>query len=80
MRIAIIFTCILILMFQKQVGYTLKPSLKDLFGLIMPTCPFNVHSLTPHFYIVKLGFKGVYIVSLFLLQNIDCGYSLEPPH
>ena len=31
------------------------------------------------FYIVKLGFTGVYFF-LILLQNIDCGYSLEPPH
>ena len=38
------------------------------------------HPLTPHFYIVKLGFTGVNIFFLFLLQNIDCGYSLEPPH
>ena len=37
-------------------------------------------SLVPHFYIVKLGFTGVYIIFLFLPQNIDCGYSLEPPH
>ena len=40
--------------------------------------------LTPHkshFYIVKMGFTGVYIIFfLFLLKNIDCGYSLEPPH
>ena len=36
------------------------------------------HPLTPHFYIVKLGFTGVYIFFLFLLQNIDCGYSIEP--
>ena len=43
------------------------------------TRPCNVHPLTPHFYIVKLGFTGVYIFFLFLLQNIDCGYSLEPP-
>ena len=35
--------------------------------------------LKPHFYIVKLGFTGVCIISLFLLKNIDCGYSLEPP-
>ena len=40
--------------------------------------------LEPHFYIVKLGFyivklgfSGVYLFFLFLLQNIDCGYSLE---
>ena len=35
--------------------------------------------LEPHFYIVKLGYPGVYLFFLFLLQNIDCGYSLEPP-
>ena len=28
---------------------------------------------------VKLGYAGVYLFFLFLLQNIDCGYSLEPP-
>ena len=48
--------------------------------IIMITCSCNVHPLTPHFYIVKLGFTGVYIFFLFLLQNIDRGYSLEPPH
>ena len=36
--------------------------------------------ITPHFYIVKLGFTGVYIIFLFLLLYINCGYSLEPPH
>ena len=35
--------------------------------------------LKPHFYIAKLGYAGVYLFFLFLLQNIDCGYSLEPP-
>ena len=35
--------------------------------------------LKPHFYIAKLGYKGVYIIFLFLLQNINCGYLLEPP-
>ena len=37
--------------------------------------------LTPlelHFYIVKLGFTGVYIIFLISAQNIDCGYWLEP--
>ena len=33
----------------------------------------------PHFYIVKLGFTGVYIIFLILLKNIYCGYSLELP-
>ena len=51
--------------------------------------PYSVSSrkhayiiLTPlksHFYIVKLGFTGVYIIFLMFAQNIDCGYSLEPP-
>ena len=26
-----------------------------------------------------MGFAGVYLIFLFLLQNRDCGYSLEPP-
>ena len=36
---------------------------------------------TPNTRIVKLGFTAVYtyLFLLFLLQNIDCGYSLEPP-
>ena len=46
---------------------------------ITRTCLYNVDPLEPHFYIVKLGFTGVYIIFLFLLKNIDCGYSLEPP-
>ena len=40
--------------------------------IIRKTSPCNEHSLTPHFYIVKPGFTGVYFF-LFLLQNIDCG-------
>ena len=35
--------------------------------------------LKPHIYIVKLGFTGVYVIFLISAQNIDCGYSLEPP-
>ena len=41
---------------------------------------YNFDPLKPHFYIVKLGFTGVYIIFLISAQNIDCGYSLEPPH
>ena len=38
----------------------------------------HVHVMyTP--FIAKLGYAGVYLFFLFLLQNIDCGYSLEPP-
>ena len=29
--------------------------------------------LTPLFLIAKLGYAGVYLLFLFLLQNIDCG-------
>ena len=41
------------------------------------TCPCDLYPLVPHIYIVKLGFTGVYIIFLFLLQNIDCGYALR---
>ena len=46
---------------------------------IMKTCLYNFDPLKAHFYIVKLGFTGVYISFLISAQNIDCGYSLEPP-
>ena len=54
-----------------------KVSSSDLY--ITRTCLYNADLLEPHFYIVKLGFTGVYIIFLFLLENIDCVYSLEPP-
>ena len=41
------------------------------------TCPCNIYPLKPHFDIEKLGFAGVYLFFLFLLQSINCGYSLE---
>ena len=34
-------------------------------NLIMKTCPCNKYPLKPHFYIVKLGFSGVYLFFLF---------------
>ena len=46
---------------------------------ITKTRLYNFDPLKPHFYIVKLGFTGVYVIFLILLKNIDCGYSLEPP-
>ena len=45
----------------------------------MKTCLYNFDPLKPHFYTVKLGFTGVYIIFLISDQNIDCGYSLELP-
>ena len=54
--------------------------LKTLFSVVITkTCPYNFDPLKPHFYIVKLGFTGVYIIFLISTQNIDFGYSLEPP-
>ena len=46
---------------------------------IAKTRLYNFDPLKPYFYIVKLGFTGVYVIFLILLKNIDCGYSLEPP-
>ena len=46
---------------------------------ITKTYLYNFDPLKPHFYVVKLGFTGVYIIFLFLLKYIYCGYSLEPP-
>ena len=43
-------------------------------------CIYILYLLKPHFYIVKLGYAGVYIFFLFLLRNIDCVYSLKLPH
>ena len=48
-------------------------------GPITKTRLYNVDPLKSHIYIVKLGFTGVYIIFLISAQNIDCGYSLEPP-
>ena len=45
---------------------------------ITKTRLYSFEPLKPHFYIVKLGFTGVYIIFLISAQNIDCGYSLEP--
>ena len=45
---------------------------------ITKTYLYNFDPLKPHFYIIKLGFTRVYIF-LISAQNIDYGYSLEPP-
>ena len=46
---------------------------------ITKTCLYNFDPLKPHFYIVKLGFAGIYITFVISAKNIDCQYSLEPP-
>ena len=46
---------------------------------ITKTGLYNFDPLKTHFYTGKLGFTGVFIIYLISAQNIDCGYSLEPP-
>ena len=46
---------------------------------IRKTCTCNEYPRKLHYYIEKLDFAGVYLIFLFLIQNIHCGYSLEPP-
>ena len=63
-------------------GFAEQLYLNAMETFITKTCSCNVYPLEPHFYIIlvaKLGYAGVYLFFLFLLQNIDCGYSLEPP-
>ena len=45
----------------------------------MKTRLYNFDPLKPHIYIAKLEFTGVRTIFLISAQNIDCGYSLEPP-
>ena len=49
----------------KNIPLSLSLSLS--LSLIRITCPCVLNPLTPHFYIVKLGFTGVPIIFLFLL-------------
>ena len=38
-------------------------------------------TIKTHIYMEKMGYAGVhvYLIFLFLIQNIHCGYSLESP-
>ena len=56
---------------KRVFNFTPSPSRKHAYIILTP--------LKSHFYIVKLRFTGVYIIFLISAQNIDCGYSLEPP-
>ena len=55
------------------------PSMCHNHETVTKTYLYKFDPLTPHFYIVKLGFTGYTLFFLFLLKSIDCGYSLEPP-
>ena len=46
---------------------------------ITKTRLYNFDPIKPHFYMVNLGFTGVFIIFLISAQSMDCGYSLEPP-
>ena len=41
----------------------------ELGEIIMKTCLYDFDSLKPHFYMVKLGFTGVYIIFLISAQK-----------
>ena len=45
----------------RQITYIFEP--------ITKTCLYNFDPLKPHFYIVKLGFTGVYIIFLISAQK-----------
>ena len=47
--------------------------------LITKTYLYDFDPLKPHFYIVKLGFTGVYIIFVISAQKHRLWYSLEPP-
>ena len=46
---------------------------------ITKTYLYNFDSLKPHFYIVKLGFAGVYIIFLIFALKHKFWVLLEPP-
>ena len=65
---------------QKKIfSSEIKRQAKNVFPSDVERTVYNFDPLKPHFYIVKLGFTGVHISFHISAQNIDCGYSLEPP-
>ena len=48
---------------------THPPNLHTFTDIIKKSCLFNVDPVKPHFYIVKLGFTGVYIIFLISAQK-----------
>ena len=62
--------------FQASIHLSPTVSILD----ITKTCLYNFDPLKPHFYIVKLGFTGIYSIFLISAQKHRLWYSLEPPH
>ena len=52
-------------------GVTLQSALQEEDFMWHHAHKCNEYPLTSHFYIVKLGFTGAYLIYLFLLFNID---------
>ena len=48
-------------------------------SVITKTCLYNFDPLKPHFYIVKLGFTGVYIIFLISAQKHKLWVLVRPP-
>ena len=48
---------------------THRKSRKSVINHIRITCPCNKYPLKPHFYLVKMGFAGIHLFFLFLVQN-----------
>ena len=71
--------------FNKTVVVKLNDCFRYVYKIISPerpkrflvsstkTSPCNEHPLTSHFYIVKLGFTGVYIFSYFCSKTLIVG-------
>ena len=64
-RVSIIVS--FVIMVHVLYSVNLSPIARKLVFSIRKTCPCDSYPLTPHFYIVKLWFTGVYIIFLFLL-------------
>ena len=58
---------------------SLKNITEDTKEMTRPRNTTSFDPLKPHFCTVKLGFTWDTLILLFLLKNIDFGYSLEPP-
>ena len=78
-------TSLMVFQLQYKHKYMTEITIYNVQSAIIPkvgitkTYLYNFDPLRPHFYIVKLGFTGVYIIFLISAQKIDCWYSLEPP-
>ena len=59
--------------------YVFMENWRKLSQTSLKSCLYNFDPLKPHFYIVNWGLQGYILLLLFLLKNIDCGYSLEQP-